>query len=109
MTTMRRHGHRSASTATRHAWPDRPVSSVLTVALTWLLPESVRYLALWGGRDARIAAILGRVRPDPALAGARFVGVRKASGSPVRQLFAPGLVAGTVLLWLCFFMSLLVF
>jgi AAHS family 4-hydroxybenzoate transporter-like MFS transporter len=82
---------------------------VLTVALTWLLPESVRYLALRGGRDARIAAILGRVRPDPALAGARFVGVRKAAGSPVRQLFAPGLVAGTVLLWLCFFMSLLVF
>ena len=35
--------------------------------------------------------------------------MRKVEGSPVRQLFLPGLSSGTLLLWLTFFMSLLVF
>ncbi|MCR0984941.1 MFS transporter [Roseomonas populi] len=82
---------------------------LLSAVLAGLLSESVRYLALRGGQDERIAAILSRVRPDPALAGARFTGARKAAGSPVRQLFAPGLAVGTILLWICFFIILLIF
>lgn len=82
---------------------------MLAAALLFILPESVRYLVLRGGNDARIAAILSRVDPAVALGGAQFTGARKVPGSPVRQLFNPGLVAGTLLLWLTFFMSLLVF
>ncbi len=82
---------------------------VLAVVLLFVLPESVRYLVLKGGNDARVAGILKRVDPVPELDGAQFTGVRKVPGSPVRQLFNPGLVAGTLLLWLTFFMSLLVF
>jgi AAHS family 4-hydroxybenzoate transporter-like MFS transporter len=81
----------------------------LAAALLFLLPESVRYLVLKGGRDEQVAGILRRVDPAAPVDGARFVGVRRVEGSPVRQLFNPGLVAGTLLLWLTFFMSLLVF
>lgn len=82
---------------------------VLAAVLLFVLPESVRYLVLRGGQDARVAGILKRLDPVPELDGARFTGVRRVEGSPVRQLFLPGLGAGTVLLWLTFFMSLLVF
>ncbi|MBV8916209.1 MAG: MFS transporter [Acetobacteraceae bacterium] len=82
---------------------------ILAVVLLFLMPESVRYLVLNGGQDARVASILHRVDPTAQLQGASFVGVRRAVGSPVGQLFQPGLVAGTVLLWVTFFMSLLVF
>ena len=37
-----------------------------------------------------------------------FVGAAASTVSPVRQLFAGGLFAGTLLLWMSFFMSLLV-
>lgn len=82
---------------------------ILAVVLIFMLPESARYLVLKGGQDERVSAILRRVDPAAPLEGARFVGVRKVEGSPVRQLFLPGLAAGTLLLWLTFFMSLLVF
>jgi MFS transporter, AAHS family, 4-hydroxybenzoate transporter len=82
---------------------------VLAAVLVFLLPESVRYLVLKGGRDEKVAGILRRVDPAAPVDGARFVGVRRVEGSPVRQLFLPGLAAGTLLLWLTFFMSLLVF
>lgn len=69
------------------------------------LPESLRWLVLQG-RDgqaiaARIAAPHG---PVPTLT----VSDVKATGSPVSQLFRPGLVGGTLLLWATFFMSLLI-
>ena len=82
---------------------------VLAAALLFLLPESPRYLVLKGGQDARVAKLLRRVDPAAQLEGAAFVGVRRIGGSPVRQLFQPGLAAGTLLLWVTFFMSLLVF
>lgn len=82
---------------------------VLLFPLAWLLPESPRYLALKGGQDRRIAALLARIHPAPELLTAQFVQPQSLSGSPVRKLFAPELVRGTILLWLTFFMSLLVF
>jgi AAHS family 4-hydroxybenzoate transporter-like MFS transporter len=82
---------------------------VLTVALLALLPESVGYLVLKGGQDARIATILSRIAQEPVLGEARFVESARAPGFPVTRLFAEGRLAGTLLLWLTFFMSLLVF
>lgn len=82
---------------------------VLAVALLLFLPESVRYLVLRGGQDARVEAILTRLDGTAEIAGAHFTGIRRIEGSPVRQLFARGLAGGTLLLWTTFFMSLLVF
>jgi AAHS family 4-hydroxybenzoate transporter-like MFS transporter len=81
----------------------------LTVALVALLPESVGYLVLKGGQDGRIATILSRIAQEPVLGEVRFVEGARAPGFPVSRLFADGRLAGTLLLWLTFFMSLLVF
>jgi AAHS family 4-hydroxybenzoate transporter-like MFS transporter len=81
----------------------------LVPALWFLLPESVRYLVLKGEHPEQVAAALRRVAPEADLSGATFTGVRKPQGSPVAQLFRGGLATGTLLVWLTFFMSLLVF
>lgn len=82
---------------------------LLVPVLAALLPESVRYLTLKEAPAERIAAVLRRVAPGADFTGAAFTGIRKPQGSPVAQLFRDGLGAGTLLLWLTFFMSLLVF
>lgn len=81
----------------------------LAPVLGVLLPESVRFLTLKGAPAARIAASLHRLAPEADLAGAAFTGVRKPHGSPMLQLFRDGLAGSTMLIWLTFFMSLLVF
>jgi AAHS family 4-hydroxybenzoate transporter-like MFS transporter len=73
-----------------------------------LLPESVRFLVLKGHAQDRIAAVLRRISPAADVSGATFVDTAMSKASPVAQLFSGGLVKGTLLLWLSFFMSLLV-
>jgi AAHS family 4-hydroxybenzoate transporter-like MFS transporter len=80
----------------------------LAPVLWWTLPESVRYLLATGGETSRIAAVLSRIAPTVDLAGATFAGTTTPHASPVRQVFSGGLLGGTLLLWLAFFMSLLV-
>lgn len=80
----------------------------LAPMLWWTLPESVRYLAQKPNASSRIAAVLSQIGPSANLAGATFVGAAAPTSSPVRQLFAGGLLRGTLLLWLAFFMSLFV-
>jgi AAHS family 4-hydroxybenzoate transporter-like MFS transporter len=81
---------------------------VLAPLLGALLPESVRFLVMRGNAQDRIAAVLRRIAPAADLAGATFMGAVASQASPVAQLFSGGLVRGTLLLWLAFFMSLLV-
>lgn len=88
------------------------IGGLLPLALApvlWIaLPESVRFLALRSGNDARIAAILKRVAPDRAGPGKRYFAFGdRAASSPVARLFDPRYRSGTLLLWLAFFMSLL--
>ncbi|MGK9233986.1 MFS transporter [Inquilinus limosus] len=89
------------------------LGGVLPIALVpvlWLaLPESARYLTLREGRTGRIAAVLRRIAPAEDFAGVEFARAGKAKGFSVVQLFAEGRSAGTIFLWLTFFMSLLVF
>ncbi|KWR75074.1 MFS transporter [Cupriavidus sp. IDO] len=81
----------------------------LAVLLASLLPESVRYLVMAGKGRERIAATLQRIAPQADLRDATFVvSEQRATGSPVRHLFRPELLRGTLLFWLTFFMSLLV-
>ena len=89
------------------------LGGILPLALApvlWLtLPESVRFLVLKNAPAEQITAVLHKIAPEADLSGATYTGVTKPKGSPVRQLFQPGLVSGTLLIWLTFFMSLLVF
>ena len=81
---------------------------LLVPVLASVLPESVRYLVMKGNGQDQVRRVLLRIAPDTALEGATFVGASASTVSPVRQLFGGGLFAGTLLLWLSFFMSLLV-
>ena len=82
---------------------------VLVPVLIWRLPESVRYLALSGRADARVAELLSFIDPKAVLAaGVRFVVNEPAlKGIPVQHLFKGGRTVSTLLLWVVFFMSLL--
>jgi MFS transporter, AAHS family, 4-hydroxybenzoate transporter len=82
---------------------------LLTPVLWMILPESVRFMVQKNAPPEQIAAALHKIAPEADLSNTTFTGVRKGEGSPVAQLFKPGLLTGTVLLWLAFFMSLLVF
>jgi AAHS family 4-hydroxybenzoate transporter-like MFS transporter len=73
------------------------------------LPESIRFLALSGAFNARVAEILGSMFPErPFPSGVRF-GARepKLPGFPVAHLFKEGRATATLLLWAVFFASLL--
>jgi len=73
------------------------------------LPESIRFLAMAGGRDHEVADLLERIAPGTSFAAeVKFV-VRepKLTGLPVAHLFAEGRGSVTLLLWIVFFMSLL--
>jgi len=82
---------------------------LLAIVLGLRLPESVRFLALSGHAQARVAQLLERISPQAAFAAnAEFVVQEpKLSGIPVLHLFRNGRTAVTLLLWVVFFMSLL--
>lgn len=97
-----------------YGWPGvLMVGGILPIALAgvlWaLLPESIRFLTMKGTDPGRITAMLRRIAPEVDYANAVFTGVRKSAGSSVSQLFSASLAMGTVLIWISFFMSLLVF
>jgi AAHS family 4-hydroxybenzoate transporter-like MFS transporter len=82
---------------------------VLVPILAWRLPESVRFLALTGRADARVAELLALVNAKVVFAaGQRFVvDEPQLTGIPVQHLFRGGRTLATLLLWVVFFMSLL--
>jgi MFS transporter, AAHS family, 4-hydroxybenzoate transporter len=82
---------------------------VFAPVLAKLLPESIRFLALTGRNDARVAELLKKIAPSSNFAtGTRFsVHEPKLEGLPVVHLFADGRASTTILFWIVFFMSLL--
>jgi AAHS family 4-hydroxybenzoate transporter-like MFS transporter len=82
---------------------------LLVPVLAWKLPESVRFLALTGRANARVAQLLGLIDPKAAFdAATQFVVHEPAlTGVPVLHLFKSGRTLVTLLLWVVFFMSLL--
>ena len=82
---------------------------LLVPIVAWRLPESVRFLALTGQANARVAELLGQIDPKAAFAPATqfIVHEPRLVGMPVRHLFREGRALPTVLLWVVFFMSLL--
>jgi AAHS family 4-hydroxybenzoate transporter-like MFS transporter len=82
---------------------------LLAPVLAMKLPESVRFLALTGSANERVAQLLGLISPKAVFAPAtRFViNEPELTGIPVLHLFRDGRTLVTLLLWVVFFMSLL--
>jgi AAHS family 4-hydroxybenzoate transporter-like MFS transporter len=75
----------------------------------FFMPESVRFLAVKNKEDARIAAIMKRLRPDLGVGPATRFTVEEEKvqpGLPVKHLFTEGRALLTSLLWLSFVLSL---
>jgi AAHS family 4-hydroxybenzoate transporter-like MFS transporter len=104
------------SSALIPTWGWRPVfyvggllPLVLAVILIPVLPESVRFLTVRGKEPQRISRIMRRISPDLEgidLGREAAVGERH-QGLPVKHLFTESRAAGTLLLWVQFFMNLL--
>lgn len=79
------------------------------ILLIFVLPESVRFLALKEDRRDQVAALLARLRPDQTFdPGTQFIlREEKHAGLPVKHLFTEGRAIMTLLLWLAFITSLL--
>ncbi len=82
---------------------------LLVPILALKLPESVRFLALTGRANERVAELLGLINPKTAVAPATQFVVHEPHlpGIPVLHLFREGRTLVTLLLWVVFFMSLL--
>ncbi|MGB8604649.1 MFS transporter [Bradyrhizobium sp.] len=82
---------------------------LLVPILALKLPESVRFLALTGRANERVAQLLGFISPQTAFVPATqfVVNEPELTGVPVLHLFREGRTLVTLLLWVIFFMSLL--
>lgn len=81
-----------------------------SVALVWVLPESIRFMVAADRPAQRILALLRRIAPDfVAAPGARFVRSDQiVRGAPFRRLFTDGFAERTLLLWVPYFMVFLI-
>lgn len=82
---------------------------LLSLALIFALPESVRFLALQEGKREAVVRILRKLVPERSFdADAQFI-LREEhrSGVPVKNLFTEGRAFMTAMLWLAFISSLL--
>ncbi|HUB95361.1 MAG TPA: MFS transporter [Stellaceae bacterium] len=85
------------------------VPLIAVVLLQLWMPESVKFLALHGGREAELRSVLRRLVPSLAMpAGARFVVASQATRVPFRvgQLFAGGLKWITPIVWTMYALNL---
>jgi AAHS family 4-hydroxybenzoate transporter-like MFS transporter len=81
----------------------------LGLVLLKALPESLRFLAVAGTDKRRMSAIVRRIAPESAdVALAPEPASERRAGVPVKHLFTEGRAAGTVMLWIPFFMNLLI-
>ncbi len=85
------------------------VPLVVALGLAFVLPESIRHLVVNEASPERVIAVLRRINPTALFVPeTRFVIAEESkTGFTVGHLFRQGRAAGTVLLWVVFFMSLL--
>ncbi|MCB2107129.1 MAG: MFS transporter [Rhodobacteraceae bacterium] len=84
--------------------------ALVALPVTWfLMPESIRFLAMRQGMAEKAAAILRRIDPAGNFSDSdRFViGEHAMTGATVRLLFTEKRAFGTLMIWTLFFMSLL--
>ncbi len=82
---------------------------LIAVLLIVLLPESIRFLVMKGGEEAKVSRSLQRIAPGVSsdLAGSLVIEEHPAQEFVVQQLFTVGRSRMTLLIWVIFFMSLL--
>jgi AAHS family 4-hydroxybenzoate transporter-like MFS transporter len=86
------------------------VPIVLSLALIFVLPESVQFMVVRGRDSRKIKKLLARVSPEVAATPVDFSAAaqqKDRQGAPVKQLFSEGRSVGTILLWIPNFMNLL--
>ena len=88
-------------------WVGGVLPLFVCAALVAALPESIGFLVSSAAPAQQIALLLRRIFPaDSIPADAAFVlNEEQARGVPVAQLFAMGRAAGTILLWISFFIA----
>jgi AAHS family 4-hydroxybenzoate transporter-like MFS transporter len=80
----------------------------LAILLIAILPESVRYLEVTGAPQQKISNILARIGPELRSTPISRSGHQdQRTKAPVVNLFTEGRAAGTILLWIPYFMNLL--
>lgn len=81
----------------------------VALLLILMLPESVRFLSVSGADQRKIAGIMTRISPQLAGSAVTYTNSPEPErqGLPVKHLFTEGRAAGTILLWVPFFMNLL--
>jgi AAHS family 4-hydroxybenzoate transporter-like MFS transporter len=81
---------------------------LLPIILLWI-PESARYLSMQPDRHGKLSEVLARIDPDLASVDLDQINMPPARSKsiPVRNLFAGGRAAWTMLLWLLTFTTLL--
>lgn len=84
-------------------WVGGVLPILVVVALLIWLPESLRFLIASGRSMARVATIARKLRPDLPAATSYVSDEQQILGAPLRQLFADGRTARTILLWVPFF------
>jgi len=85
------------------------VPLIIALVLMIVLPESIQFLAVQGKDPGRILKTLARISPEFAHSDVVIAGSHgeRPKGVPVKYLFAEGRTAGTILLWIPYFMNLL--
>jgi AAHS family 4-hydroxybenzoate transporter-like MFS transporter len=82
------------------------VPLVIAVLLFLYLPESIKFLLTRRNDTAAIRKIVARFRSSLVHPDSHFViDEKKLPGAPIRHLFSEGRAAGTLLLWVPFFMG----
>jgi AAHS family 4-hydroxybenzoate transporter-like MFS transporter len=82
---------------------------VISAILVVVLPESIQFLAARGKDSGKIVKTLARINPELLPWGPNLIAAspEKHRGVPVKDLFTEGRAAGTILLWVPYFMNLL--
>jgi len=85
------------------------VPIAIAAAAFLLLPDSIRFLVVKGGEDARVRQYLARLAPGAAIPAQLSPGGHEhpSGGFLVKQLFTEGRTVPTVLIWTVYFMNLL--
>jgi MFS transporter, AAHS family, 4-hydroxybenzoate transporter len=79
------------------------------IVLAFLLPESIKFLALRPKQEVRLATILAKIAPEapPRPADSFVISEVEERGFKVQQLFTSGRALMTVLFWVMCFMNIM--
>ncbi len=86
------------------------VPILIAVVAVVVLPDSIRFLLVRGGREERVRGYLARIAPEAVIPPTLSAGAdehQSGGASVVTQLFTQGRAIPTTLIWVVYFMNLL--